>query len=176
MADTSGFARAFAVVIGEEGDYSNDRADPGGETKYGISKRAYPNVDIANLTLEGARALYARDYWTPAACDRMGPALALLVFDAAVNNGIHKAVPWLQTAVGASPDGRVGDVTIRAIATYVARHGMAALLTEYLAVRLHFMAGLPTWPTFGLGWSRRLCGLAFQAAALQPLIVSGTIP
>ena len=26
-----------------------------------------------------------------------------------------------------------------------------------------FMAGLPTWRTFGPGWSRRLCALPFQA-------------
>ena len=33
-------------ILQTEGGYVNDPADPGGETKYGISKKAYPTVDI----------------------------------------------------------------------------------------------------------------------------------
>ena len=59
------FDDAFEALMAHEGGYANDPRDPGGETKYGISKRAYPAVDIRNLTLEAAKAIYKRDYWRP---------------------------------------------------------------------------------------------------------------
>ena len=85
------FAKAFAIVIGEECGYCNDVADPGGATKYGISHAAYPDLDIASLTLADAQAIYRRDYWDKISGDRLDPRLALLVFDAAVNNGVGRA-------------------------------------------------------------------------------------
>ena len=53
------FDEAFDTLIGHEGGYSNDPRDPGGETRYGISKRAYPDVNIATLTLEQAKFIKA---------------------------------------------------------------------------------------------------------------------
>jgi lysozyme family protein len=81
------FDDAFAAVIGVEGVYSNDPNDPGGETKYGISKRAYPNTDIKNLTLDQAKAIYRSDYWNPLQLDAKPWPTALLLFDCAVNQG-----------------------------------------------------------------------------------------
>ena len=72
----SNFDRAFRFLIGEEGGYVNDPADPGGETKFGISKRAYPQLDIKSLTLDQAKAIYRRDYWASPArrhCSRRSP-------------------------------------------------------------------------------------------------------
>ena len=51
------FDDAFDRLIGHEGGYTSGIGDPGGETKYGISKRAYPNEDIRNLSLARARQL-----------------------------------------------------------------------------------------------------------------------
>jgi lysozyme family protein len=81
------FPAAFAIVVGEEGGYVNDPNDPGGETKYGISKRAYPNVNIPQLTLDEARAIYQRDYWDKCGCEAMSWESGLITFDAAVNQG-----------------------------------------------------------------------------------------
>ena len=89
------------------------------------------------------------------------PPLALLVFDAAVNNGVGRAVRWLQEALGVPPDGVMGRDTLAAMDAQAGRGG--ALCAEFQARRLAFMAGLPTWRTFGTGWSRRLCALPFQA-------------
>jgi lysozyme family protein len=85
------FEAAFLLVVGAEGGYVNDPNDPGGETKYGISKHSYPNVDIANLTYDGAKAIYLRDYWTPLSLDSKPWATALLKFDASVNQGMGYA-------------------------------------------------------------------------------------
>jgi lysozyme family protein len=174
----STFERAFAIVVGHEGGYDATQADPGNwtggtvgagvlrGTKYGISAAAYPTVDIANLTLPDAQAIYRRDYWDALASDRLPPPLALLVFDAGVNNGCGRSTRWLQGVVGAVADGIIGDETLAAVDTYLTARGSAALCAEFMAQRLSFMAGLPTWPVFGLGWARRLCALPYQSLTL----------
>lgn len=98
----SGFDDAFDAVVGVEGGYVNNPADPGGETKYGISKRSYPTLDIANLTLDDAKAIYKRDYWDPLNLDNELYPIALLLFDAAVNQGMTFAhtLPRDLTAIG----------------------------------------------------------------------------
>jgi lysozyme family protein len=171
------FDAIFTVLIGEEGGYTCDPNDPGGETNWGISKAAYPNVDIKALTKAGAEAIYVRDYWTlqPAdgsiaavTGDNMPPLLALMLFDAAVNNGIERAREWLQAAVGVATDGVIGPETMAAFHTVLADPTMGpdGLAAEFLARRIDFMAGLKTWQYFGLGWSRRLASLPFKAKDL----------
>lgn len=177
MSDTA-FARAFEILVGHEGAFCNERDDPGnwtgnavgsGEqrgTKFGISAGSYPTLDIAALTLDAAQQIYRRDYWDRVQADALPPPLALLVFDAAVNNGVGRGVIWLQRAVGAAPDGALGPSTLAAVSAYAAQHGGAALCAEFQAQRLAFMAALPTWPIFGLGWARRLCELPYQAMTM----------
>jgi lysozyme family protein len=63
--------------------------------------------------------------------------------------------------VGVVPDGVIGAATLAAVDARSG--GGAAVLAEFQAQRLMFMAGLPTWRTFGAGWARRLCRLPFDA-------------
>lgn len=79
------FDKAFEIVIGFEGGYSNDSNDPGGETKHGISKRYNPDVDIKNLTLEGAKQIYLERYWILSGADHALYPLDICLFDGAVN-------------------------------------------------------------------------------------------
>lgn len=176
MSEEALFDQAFAIVVGEEGGFGNERADKGnwtggkvgsGElrgTKYGISAAAFPTIDIANLTLDAARAIYRRNYWAVAHCGELPPPLALLVFDAAVNNGPGHAIEWLQAAVGAAVDGRYGPKTMAAIAASAGRG--AEVCAEFMARRVDFMARDPDWTVFGLGWARRLCALPYHAMTL----------
>lgn len=170
------FSQAFAVVAGEEGGFTANPEDPGNwtggqcgagqclGTKFGISAASYPTTDIAGLTIEEARAIYRRDYWAPVQGDALPPPLALLVFDAAVNNGVGRAARWLQQAVGVPQDGVIGPATLAAVR---ARAGDgAALLGAFQTERMVFMAALPTWRTFGRGWARRLCTLPFEAVKM----------
>jgi len=85
------FPTAVAFVISHEGGYSRDPQDPGGETKFGISRRAYPNIDIAALTEEGAKEIYLRDYWLPIGADDLPTPADIVAFDTAVNLGISFA-------------------------------------------------------------------------------------
>ena len=138
------FEQAFAIVVGHEGGFDTTRADPGNwtggavgrgalrGTKFGISAAAYPAVDIASLTADDAAAIYRRDYWVRIRGDDLSPALALLVFDAAVNNGVRRAAGWLQEAVGAVVDGEIGNETIAATRQAATEQGGAALCAEFM--------------------------------------------
>jgi hypothetical protein len=79
------FDKAFELIIGLEGDYSNDPDDPGGETKYGICKRYNPGIDIKNLTVDQAKDIYLTRYWIPAGCDSVPFPFDVCLFDGAVN-------------------------------------------------------------------------------------------
>lgn len=87
----SDFDLAFDWILKAEGGYVNNSNDPGGETNYGISKRAYPKLDIANLTKEKAKEIYRTDYWKKAGCDLRTWPENICIFDTAVNQGVTKA-------------------------------------------------------------------------------------
>ena len=116
-------------------------------------------------------AIYRALYWPriqgDALCAAGAPALGLLAFDAAVNNGVGRAARWLQAAVGAAPDGLLGTGTMAALARALARpDGLLLACAEFQAQRTLFMTALPTWPVFSGGWARRLCRLPLQSASL----------
>lgn len=154
-----GFHHAVTHVIEREGGYVNDPRDPGGETKYGISKRAYPNLDIASLTLRDAQQIYKTDYWDPIRGDELHDRVAFVVFDCAVNQGVSRAVKLLQRTVGVKEDGVFGPVTLSAAKV----QSWSGFVERFQAERILHYASLPTWPTFGRGWCRRAIGTAMEA-------------
>ena len=98
------FNACVNFVFDREGRvYENNSDDPGGETKFGISKKSYPDINIENLTEDQAAAIYYRDYWTPMMCDKYEPRLALALFDTAVNNGVGTAQILLADFNGVVP-------------------------------------------------------------------------
>jgi lysozyme family protein len=176
----SSFDRAFEILIGHEGGFTDDPRDAGNwtggapgqgalrGTRWGISAAAYPHLDIATLTLAEARAIYRRDYWDQVLGEALPPPVALLAFDAAVNCGVRTAIRWLQAAVGATPDGIAGPRTRMAAAQACAtQDGRERVATEMLARRNLHNAALRNWGDFGLGWSRRLFALPFQAMRME---------
>ena len=114
------FEEIIDNVLESEGGYVNDKDDPGGETNMGISKRAYPDLDIKNLTREEARQIYYKDYWTPSKADQLSNQLREVYFDMVVNFGMRVAARVLQQACNGKNtyknkvDGRVGVATISA--------------------------------------------------------------
>lgn len=144
------FDQAFEIIIGHEGGYVNDPRDPGGETKYGISKRAYPSEDIANLTLDRAKFLYKRDYWDAVDAESLPGVARLMVFDCSVNCGVTTAKKLLQRAVGTKDDGIIGAKTRAAISN------TTDLAMKFAGFWLQYYTDLPGWPTYGKGWTRRV--------------------
>lgn len=147
-----GFEDALERTLSHEGGYVNDPRDPGGETNWGISKRAYPNVDIRNLTRESAATLYRRDYWLHAHCDEMPFALAYQVFDFAVNSGVGTAIRKLQSVLGLADDGAYGPLTRQS----VREADVQTTIEDLLDARLLFMQHLKGWDHFGRGWTNRI--------------------
>lgn len=157
------FVRAIERVLAHEGGDADDPRDPGGRTRWGISQRTYPFLDISTLTREHAIALYRRDAWTPIRGDALPEAVAFQVLDAAVNHGVLRAVGWLQQVLGVHVDGVVGPQTRAAAADA----DPVALILAYNAARLDFYVRLRTFPTFGRGWTRRIAAnLRFAARDL----------
>lgn len=148
----SEFDRAFELVVGHEGGYVNDPRDPGGETKFGISKHAYPQEDIKGMTLDRAKGIYKKDFWEKLRCESMPRAVAFTVFDAGVNCGLSHAAEWLQKVVGVTVDGVIGPRTLEA----VAQASGAIVAMKINAVRLVYHSALPTWDIYGRGWARRI--------------------
>ncbi len=148
-------------VLTHEGGYVNDPRDPGQETRWGISKRAYPQVDIRNLTRAQAVDIYRRDFWQRVRGDELPREFAFQALDAAVNHGIGNAVRWMQRAAGVADDGVIGPVTLAA----VQRAQAADLVLRFNAERLRFYAKLTTFSTFGRGWVNRVAGNLEHAAA-----------
>lgn len=97
----SNLPQAFAFIAiwewgnRKDGGYTNDPTDPGGETKWGISKRAYPDIDIKSLTKEEALIIYEKDYWLKIGADKMEKRMAIACFDSAVNCGVGRTRSWL---------------------------------------------------------------------------------
>ena len=124
---TINFKIAFKEIIGIEGGYSNNLNDKGGETKYGISKRAYPNLDIKNLTLKKAEEIYYNDYWLALKLDYVKDLkVSLELFDTAVNMGVKTASKMFQEALNLmNRNGKNfadlvvdGDIGIKTISAY----------------------------------------------------------
>lgn len=153
------FQRAFEVVIGHEGGLSDDPRDPGGLTRYGISKRAHPTVDVRNLTLAQAKQIYLARYWLPLHADAMPEAAAVQVFDAAVNHGIKPAVRMMQRALRVPVDGVIGPVTLNAL---IAADD-ARFVARFAAERLTYYTDLAGWDVYGRGWTRRVASNLRQA-------------
>ncbi len=155
------FDRCIRVVLLEEGGLSDHKQDPGGLTKYGISQRAYPNLDIRRLTMDDVIEIYRRDYWNPVHGTDLPASLALLVFDAAINQGAGTAARLLQKAVGVTEDGSIGPVTLRAVLAVPLENVLIDFCAER-ALRYEFNRNEET---FGRGWYRRL--FRMYATALE---------
>ena len=150
---------AIEFVLNMEGGYTLDPKDPGGETKYGISKKAYPLLDIKNLTVEAAKEIYKRDYWQECHCDELPSAFAISVFDTAVNQGTGKAKRLLQITLDVDVDGIIGNKTIAAAfkaGPNLAKRFLAYRLVEYSKL----MASNQNLLVFALNWSNRVLSLA----------------
>ena len=150
------FDEIIEVVLEHEGGYVNDPQDPGGETNFGVAKRSHPDVDIKNLTKDGAKEIYYQDYWIKNRVTQMPEDLKHIYFDMCVNQGRGRAVKILQRAANAKGadlkvDGGLGPKTITAL--------KGVELDRVRAYRIKYYADLvtrkPDLEKFYFGWFRR---------------------
>lgn len=159
MSETrsASFEAAFERLLGNEGAYVDNPADPGGATMWGITERVARSWgydgDMRALPRETAEAIAYNRYWQPYQLDALPAAVAFQVLDAVYNGG--PAILWLQRAAGMpadEQDGAMGPKTLAAALDMVP----AKLIALFDAQRLLYLADLSTWPNFGRGWARRI--------------------
>lgn len=159
----SSFDDAFDALIGNEGGYSNNPKDPGGETMWGVTARVARAAGymgpMRELPRDTAKAIAKRLYWDPLHLDQFDPRVAFQIFDANYNGG-HPVI-WMQGAAGANVDGVLGPKTIAAVqATDPLR-----FILRWNALRLTYFTSLATWATFSKGWTRRIAANLTKGAA-----------
>ncbi len=145
------FDRAFAKIVSIEGGFIDDPKDPGGATKFGISQRAYPQENIASLTLDRAKEIYRRDYWDKVLGDCIPDPLSCFVFDAAVNHGVKQSIIMLQNALKITADGIAGQVTINAV-----KNSNKDVCVRFMTNRAIRYFQTNNFERFGNGWLNRL--------------------
>lgn len=155
------FESAITKVLAHEGGYVNHPSDPGGETKYGISKRSYPNVNIRELTVEQAKAIYHSDFWKTGPYEKLtyGP-LSEKAFDTAVNTGNKRAFQLLQQAANACGaklvvDGVVGPLTLAAVNALPGERVLEQYRIEQANFYHSLVARNPSQQVFLRGWLKR---------------------
>tara|TARA_Y100000593_G_scaffold64010_1_gene118239 strand:+ start:287 stop:760 length:474 start_codon:yes stop_codon:yes gene_type:complete len=150
------FEEIIEKVLEHEGGYVNDPKDLGGETKYGITKRFYPELNIKELTIEKAKEIYKKDYWDRNRVESLPQNLWHIYFDMCVNMGKRTAVKVLQRAANnkgknIDVDGGLGPATIGAL--------KGVELDRVRAFRVKYYVDLitarPEQEKFFLGWFRR---------------------
>lgn len=153
------FDESIEIVLKHEGGFIDTAYDAGGATKYGISSARYPELDIKNLTLSDAKAIYHRDFWKQFRIDQIkNQAVANLILDIVVLHG--KGVQLIQKALNLSGqkvaiDNRIGPETIGALN----KVNPATFINNAVAVRKQYMQSLvdnnPTQAKFLKGWFKR---------------------
>lgn len=153
------FNKAIDKVLVNEGGYVNDPDDKGGETKFGISKRAYPNVDIKNLTVSSAKEIYKRDYWDRLKADKIkSQKVAFELFDTAVNMGVRTASRIMQGCVSSHPDGIIGNITLQKINAVDEELLLLRFKLAKVARYAYIVKKRPTNKKYLLGWINRTLG------------------
>ena len=152
------FDKAVEVILKHEGGYVNDPVDPGGETNMGISKKAYPYLNIKELTKKDAKDIYFKDYWLKAKCSKLPEELRMIYFDMVVNMGRSRAVKILQKAITAkgvktAVDGGIGPQTIsNALKSGLEPDRLRSYRVKYYA---DLIGRKPKLEKYWFGWYRR---------------------
>lgn len=162
----SNFRPSLALVLAHEGGYSNHPLDPGGATNFGVTQKvydAYRNYHgsklqpVKNIASSEVSDIYNKNYWRLVRGDSLPCGIDYAVFDFAVNSGVSRAVKYLQRLVGVEADGVIGFMSLDAIEK-ADRANPEKLIAQYCSNRLEFLKQLPSFNTFGLGWTRRVVG------------------
>jgi lysozyme family protein len=161
------FDACVALVLANEGGFSDRPDDPGGATNFGITKRtleaflghAVSVDDVRNLSSNTAIEIYRSNYWNVMRCGDLPSGVDLMVFDYGVNSGPATAVKALQALVGVTEDGAVGKITLAA----VAKVSPITLVNGLAEARMTFLRSLSGFPTFGPGWTKRVAEMQQKA-------------
>ena len=162
--------KSFEMVLVHEGGYVNDPRDPGGRTNLGVTQRAWEaylnrsvtEAEMRGLTPAAVKPFYKTMYWDKIKGDQLPNGVDYAAYDLAVNSGTGRAAKYLQQIAGVTADGVIGPKSIEAIKACDPEQTVQALCD----MRLDFLKRLPTFETFGKGWSRRVAEVKEKASGM----------
>jgi lysozyme family protein len=166
----SNWSNAFALMLKSEGGFVNHPSDPGGMTNLGVTKATWENwvgresdeAEMRGLTPEKVEPLYKKKYFDAVRGDELPMGLDYLMFDFAVNAGAGRAIKTLQTAVGVTPDGGFGPMTMAAMQAV----DPVDLIERFSQAKEDFYRSLTTFATFGKGWLNRVADVKVKASSM----------
>jgi lysozyme family protein len=166
----SNWQKSFELMLKSEGGYVNNPADPGGMTNLGVTKATWENwvgresdeAEMRGLTPEKVEPLYKKKYWDAVRGDELPPGISYLCFDFAVNAGAGRSIKTLQSAVGVTPDGGFGPMTMAAVQAV----DPVDLIERFSQAKEDFYRSLTTFATFGKGWLNRVADVKVKANSM----------
>jgi len=166
----SNWDNSFKLMLKSEGGFVNHPSDPGGMTNLGVTKATWENwvgresdeAEMRGLTPEKVEPLYKKKYFDAVRGDELPMGLDYLMFDFAVNAGAGRAIKTLQTAVGVTPDGGFGPMTMAAVQAV----DPVELIERFSQAKEDFYRSLNTFATFGKGWLNRVADVKVKASAM----------
>ena len=166
------FEAALKALLKHEGGFVNHPQDPGGMTNLGVTKRVWQDYvkrevdesEMRSLTPEAVAPLYRGMYWDAVRADSLPAGVDLVTFDCAVNAGPRQAAKFLQRAAGVKDDGAIGPATLETVRGRDAKE----MIESFSEQRLNFLKALPTFSTFGKGWTRRVEEVKIEALSCLP--------
>jgi lysozyme family protein len=161
---------AFSLMLASEGGYVHHPSDPGGRTNLGVTQATWENwvgresdeAEMRGLTPEKVKPLYKKKYWDAVRVDVLPPGISYLCFDFAVNAGVGRSIKTLQTAVGVTPDGGFGPITMAAVQAV----DPIELIERFSQAKEDFYRSLNTFATFGKGWLNRVAAVKVKATSM----------
>lgn len=162
--------QAFNLMLKSEGGYVHHPSDPGGRTNLGVTQATWENwvgrgsdeAEMRGLTPEKVEPMYKKKFWDAVRGDELPMGLDYLMFDFAVNAGAGRAIKTLQTAVGVTPDGGFGPMTMAAVQAV----DPVELIERFSQAKEDFYRSLTTFATFGKGWLNRVADVKVKASAM----------
>ena len=153
------FEQSLKMLLHHEGGFVNLKADPGGMTNLGVTKKVYEEwvghevseQEMRDLTPQSVAPIYKTNYWDRIRGDDLPSGLDLAAFDWAVNSGTGRPAKVIQKYIGAKQDGAIGPKTL----TLVAENDPSNMIQYLYEQRQKVYERLKTFETFGKGWTRR---------------------
>ena len=166
----SNWKQSFELMLKSEGGFVNHPSDPGGVTNLGVTKATWENwvgresdeAEMRSLTPEKVEPLYKKKYFDAVRGDELPVGLDYLLFDFAVNAGAGRAIKTLQSAVGVTPDGGFGPLTMAAVQAIEPQE----LIERFSQAKEDFYRSLNTFNVFGKGWLNRVADVKLKANSM----------
>lgn len=165
------YAKAMAGVAVSEGGWSNDAADPGGPTMYGIIQVEYdawrdrqklPRQSVRKISDEDVAAIYLKQYAAPLHFNDLPSGVDYTVLDYGINSGVSRGSKELQRVVGTTPDGIIGLLTLAA----TVKADPIVVINAINDRRMAFLRGLKIFSVFGKGWTARVARVRADSLAM----------